>query len=221
MAIMASVAPKFDQEKTDLESPSITMEESSAKGPGLAQIAPGEKDTGPVGFVPSSPEEAELSRRVNRKMDLAMLPLLSLVYLFNGLDKGNIGNAETQGMTPLRLIWRHSVCSQIANVIANRLQRRLYPRHWRCSGRPQPCRITLLHHICSLPTALCGDGSMGWPSQLDPILGGSYSCGVACLRHALIKTHCSFAGELSPSDKHLSRDEVRRKVHNTFRLRNG
>lgn len=45
-----------------------------------------------------SPEEAEISRRVNRKMDFAMLPLLSLVYLFNGLDKGNIGNAETQGM---------------------------------------------------------------------------------------------------------------------------
>lgn len=55
-------------------------------------------ESGPIGFVPSSPEEAELSRRVNRKMDFAMLPLLSLVYLFNGLDKGNIGNAETQGM---------------------------------------------------------------------------------------------------------------------------
>ena len=48
-----------------------------------------------------TPEEEELSHRINRKMDLAMLPMLSLLYLFNGLDKGNIGNAETQGMLSL------------------------------------------------------------------------------------------------------------------------
>lgn len=45
-----------------------------------------------------TPEEVVLSRRINRKMDVAMLPLMSLLYLFNGLDKGNVGNAETQGM---------------------------------------------------------------------------------------------------------------------------
>lgn len=32
-------------------------------------------------------------------MDLYLLPLLSLLYLFNGLDRGNIGNAQTQGFT--------------------------------------------------------------------------------------------------------------------------
>ena len=37
------------------------------------------------------------SRRVNRKIDLALLPLLSALYLFNGLDRSNVGNAETQG----------------------------------------------------------------------------------------------------------------------------
>ena len=37
------------------------------------------------------------SRRLNRKMDIALLPFLSLLYLFNGLDRSNIGNAETQG----------------------------------------------------------------------------------------------------------------------------
>ncbi|KAF2029492.1 major facilitator superfamily transporter [Setomelanomma holmii] len=40
-----------------------------------------------------------MSRRVNRKMDIAMLPFLSLLYLFNGLDRSNVGNAETQGFT--------------------------------------------------------------------------------------------------------------------------
>jgi hypothetical protein len=36
-------------------------------------------------------------RRVNRQLDVALLPLLSLLYLFNGLDRGNVGNAQTQG----------------------------------------------------------------------------------------------------------------------------
>src|SRR4051812_14840630 len=35
--------------------------------------------------------------RINRRVDLALLPLLSLLYLFNGLDRSNIGNAQTQG----------------------------------------------------------------------------------------------------------------------------
>jgi hypothetical protein len=44
------------------------------------------------------PEEKMMSKHVNRKMDIALLPLLSLLYLFNGLDRSNVGNAETQGM---------------------------------------------------------------------------------------------------------------------------
>jgi hypothetical protein len=42
-------------------------------------------------------EDRTVSRRLNRKMDIALLPFLSLLYLFNGLDRSNIGNAETQG----------------------------------------------------------------------------------------------------------------------------
>ncbi|KAF4451753.1 hypothetical protein F53441_5315 [Fusarium austroafricanum] len=41
----------------------------------------------------------ERSRALNQKLDVALLPLLSLLYLFNGLDRGNVGNAETQGFT--------------------------------------------------------------------------------------------------------------------------
>ncbi|GKT52349.1 putative transporter [Colletotrichum spaethianum] len=44
-------------------------------------------------------DETAINRRVNRKMDIALLPLLSLLYLFNGLDRGNVGNAQTQGFT--------------------------------------------------------------------------------------------------------------------------
>jgi hypothetical protein len=46
-----------------------------------------------------SPEEHSMSSRVNRKLDVALLPCLSLLYLFNGLDRSNVGNAETQGFT--------------------------------------------------------------------------------------------------------------------------
>ncbi|KAH7406473.1 major facilitator superfamily transporter [Phaeosphaeria sp. MPI-PUGE-AT-0046c] len=45
------------------------------------------------------PDDSTSSRGVNRKMDIALLPFLSLLYLFNGLDRSNIGNAETQGFS--------------------------------------------------------------------------------------------------------------------------
>ncbi|KAF2822538.1 MFS general substrate transporter [Ophiobolus disseminans] len=46
-----------------------------------------------------SAEYKAASRRLNRKMDVALLPFLSLLYLFNGLDRSNVGNAETQGFS--------------------------------------------------------------------------------------------------------------------------
>ena len=52
----------------------------------------------PAGHEPRSAEEKALNKRLNRKLDIALLPFLSLLYLFNGLDRGNVGNAETQGM---------------------------------------------------------------------------------------------------------------------------
>lgn len=52
-------------------------------------------------------QNKERSRALNQKLDFALLPLLSLLYLFNGLDRGNVGNAETQGnqhlLAPLHL----------------------------------------------------------------------------------------------------------------------
>ncbi|KPM38010.1 hypothetical protein AK830_g8568 [Neonectria ditissima] len=53
------------------------------------------------GSLPKTPPDMDViqTRALNRKLDLALLPLLSLLYLFNGLDRGNVGNAETQGFT--------------------------------------------------------------------------------------------------------------------------
>lgn len=52
----------------------------SKKSPQFVDSRLAASEIGPIGFVPLSPEEAELSRRVSRKMDSAMLPLLSLIY---------------------------------------------------------------------------------------------------------------------------------------------
>lgn len=63
----------------------------------MLQTEPQGKENVPAGHVPVTSEEKALSRALNRKLDVWLLPFLSLLYLFNGLDRGNVGNAETQG----------------------------------------------------------------------------------------------------------------------------
>lgn len=40
----------------------------------------------------------EMEKRVLRKMDLRLIPMLSLLYLLAFLDRGNIGNAKIEGL---------------------------------------------------------------------------------------------------------------------------
>lgn len=42
--------------------------------------------------------DATAERRLVRKFDLRILPILSVMYLFNALDKANLGNAKTNGL---------------------------------------------------------------------------------------------------------------------------
>jgi len=51
------------------------------------------------GFIPSTPEEKKYSRALNRKFDLFILPFCVIIYMFNGLDRSNLGNAQTDGFT--------------------------------------------------------------------------------------------------------------------------
>lgn len=37
--------------------------------------------------------------RLCRKFDIRILPFLAVMYLFNALDKGNLGNAQTDGLS--------------------------------------------------------------------------------------------------------------------------
>ncbi|KAE8356104.1 major facilitator superfamily domain-containing protein [Aspergillus coremiiformis] len=41
----------------------------------------------------------QAERALCRRFDLRLLPVLAVMYLFNALDKGNLGNAETDGMS--------------------------------------------------------------------------------------------------------------------------
>lgn len=53
----------------------------------------------PTGYFPVTAEEKALNRSLNLRLDIMILPFLSLLYLFNGLDRGNVGNAQTQGQS--------------------------------------------------------------------------------------------------------------------------
>jgi len=51
------------------------------------------------GYVPLTADEKRQSRALNRKLDLFVLPICVLIYLLNGLDRSNLGNAQTAGFT--------------------------------------------------------------------------------------------------------------------------
>ncbi len=96
--LVASQALLFNMEKHDAEHGDTMSAEG--KPTMLAAELQHNLEAGrdePMGLQNLTPEEQAMNRRVSLKMDLALLPLLSLLYLFNGLDKSNVGNAQTQG----------------------------------------------------------------------------------------------------------------------------
>lgn len=49
-------------------------------------------------IIPASITDHAAERALCRKFDIRLLPVLALMYLFNALDKGNLGNAKTDHM---------------------------------------------------------------------------------------------------------------------------
>ncbi|KAL3442334.1 major facilitator superfamily domain-containing protein [Aspergillus insuetus] len=78
---------------SDLEKPgALALEHGNATPTGSI----GEKGVGAMSAAPQfSPE---MQKRVLRKMDLRLIPMLALLYLLAFLDRGNIGNAKIEGM---------------------------------------------------------------------------------------------------------------------------
>lgn len=72
---------------TDLEKPGASaLEHENAASP-----------RGSVGDAATAFSPA-MQKRVLRKMDLRLIPMLALLYLLAFLDRGNIGNAKIEGM---------------------------------------------------------------------------------------------------------------------------
>ncbi|KAL2855820.1 major facilitator superfamily domain-containing protein, partial [Aspergillus pseudodeflectus] len=77
---------------SDLEKPgALALEHGNATPTGSL----GEKGVGAMVAPQFSPE---MQKRVLRKMDLRLIPMLALLYLLAFLDRGNIGNAKIEGM---------------------------------------------------------------------------------------------------------------------------
>ncbi|KAI8324881.1 MFS general substrate transporter [Martensiomyces pterosporus] len=55
-------------------------------------------EEGEVIVPQSGPEREAIVRRLKRKLDLRLVPHLAILYLFNSLDRGNIGNARLAGL---------------------------------------------------------------------------------------------------------------------------
>jgi MFS family permease len=62
----------------------------------LDSIKKGNVSITQTGFITSL--DAKKERAVVWKLDLHLLPVLAIMYLFNSLDKGNMGNAKTAGL---------------------------------------------------------------------------------------------------------------------------
>ncbi|KAL1618607.1 hypothetical protein SLS54_007042 [Diplodia seriata] len=61
-----------------------------------------------------SPDDDELNRRTVRKLDVILLPFLALLFLFNSLDKSNIGSAESAHFTTDAGLDRQDVNTAVA-----------------------------------------------------------------------------------------------------------
>ncbi|KAH8660081.1 major facilitator superfamily domain-containing protein [Xylariales sp. PMI_506] len=57
--------------------------------------SPAEATARRPGYIASGPEDQRLDRRINMKMDFLVVLFLAAGFLFQGIDKANIGNAAT------------------------------------------------------------------------------------------------------------------------------
>ncbi len=77
-------------ELADDRKPATIHHESNTKDPNVDQY--------PQGYQPLE-IDAVTEKRLVRKMDRVVVPIVFLAYLFAFLDRSNIGNAETAGMS--------------------------------------------------------------------------------------------------------------------------
>ena len=80
--------------------PRITMSTADTE---LNHLPPSKQDVSIT--IASADIDPQAERTLVWKFDLRLLPVLAIMYLFNSLDKSNLGNAKTAGLEgtpPLR-----------------------------------------------------------------------------------------------------------------------
>jgi hypothetical protein len=115
----------------------------------------------PAGYFPVTAEEKAMSRSLNRKLDIYLLPFLSLLYLFNGLDRSNVGNAQTDGRSSSAKLKKTALTDN-----------RLYHGYWSPRQRSELCCLSLLLDFCYLPTNLVSHWTSRGCKTLDPLYDG-------------------------------------------------
>ncbi len=101
----------------------------------------------PAGYFPVTTEDKALSRALNVKLDLFLLPLLSLLYLFNGLDRGNVGNAQTQGQKHLMKGIRHRAHTHVSQGSPPILAQLQVTLTWLCHCSSSPLFYSSLSQL--------------------------------------------------------------------------
>ncbi|GAA6028847.1 hypothetical protein JCM8097_007427 [Rhodosporidiobolus ruineniae] len=61
----------------------------------LTAVEVSKSDNAPAGYVAASDYERRLDVRINRKLDLLLLPICAINFLLCGVDKSGVGNAAT------------------------------------------------------------------------------------------------------------------------------
>ncbi|KAL1858131.1 hypothetical protein VTK73DRAFT_7926 [Phialemonium thermophilum] len=88
----------MEKREPDMQPDVATADQVEAIGHEEAGIKPVSQEDAayiPVGGLLMTEEERKIDRRVNAKFDWCILPLLFIVFLFDGMDRSNIGNAAT------------------------------------------------------------------------------------------------------------------------------
>ena len=62
--------------------------------PSAVDADPESESTVGKSFAPATVIDHAAERALCRKFDFRLLPVLAIMYLFNALDKGNLGNAK-------------------------------------------------------------------------------------------------------------------------------
>ncbi|KAI0325815.1 MFS general substrate transporter [Cubamyces sp. BRFM 1775] len=132
---MSSARAKRLSQDGSVEKAVIEVLEERAASP--SSDVPAENQEGQLPSPPNLTEEEE--RRIWRKVDMRLLPILTVMYLVGSLDRSNIGNAKLQGLlTELQLtgnkyniaLTMYFVSYSVCTVPANLLLKRLRPSRW-------------------------------------------------------------------------------------------